>query len=66
MISKHVLRHTFERRCIEDGELSLILKIRLRHGHTNIHIALDIYAYVFARMNAGTVAQQQQYIETIS
>ena len=35
-------------------------------GHTNIHITLDTYADVFARMNAGAVSLLEQHIEAIS
>ena len=47
---QHMLRHTFATRCIEAGVSPLVLKNWL--GHTNIHITLDTYSDVFARMNA--------------
>lgn len=61
---QHALRHTFATRCIEAGVSPLVLKNWL--GHTNIHITLDTYADVFARMNAGVVSLLEQHIEAIS
>ncbi|MDO4207226.1 MAG: site-specific integrase [Lachnospiraceae bacterium] len=61
---QHALRHTFATRCIEAGISPLVLKTWL--GHTNIHITLDTYADVFARMNAGAVSLLEQHIEAIS
>ena len=64
MTGQHALRHTFATRCIEAGVSPLVLKNWL--GHTNIHITLDTYADVFARMNAGVVSLLEQHIEAIS
>ena len=61
---QHQLRHTFATRCIEAGVSPLVLKNWL--GHTNIHITLDTYADVFARMNAGTMDLLERHIRVIS
>ena len=53
LAGQHALRHTFATRCIEAGVPALVLKNWM--GHTDIHITLDTYADVFARMNAGAV-----------
>ena len=60
---QHMLRHTFATRCIEAGVSPLVLKNWL--GHTNIHITLDTYSDVFARMNAGSIALLDKYMESI-
>lgn len=60
---QHMLRHTFATRCIEAGVSPLVLKNWL--GHTNIHITLDTYSDVFARMNAGSIALLDRYMESI-
>lgn len=57
---QHALRHTFATRCIEAGVPPIVLKNWL--GHTNIHITLDTYADVFARMNLGAVSLLEQHM----
>ena len=63
MRGQHALRHSFATRCIEAGVSPLVLKNWL--GHTNIHITLDTYSDVFARMNAGSIALLDKYMESI-
>ena len=50
---QHALRHSFATRCIEAGVPAVVLKKWL--GHTDIHITLDTYADVFARMDFSAI-----------
>lgn len=50
---QHTLRHTFATRCVEAGVNVSVLSKWL--GHTNIHITLDTYTDVFARMNDESI-----------
>ena len=63
-MGQHALRHTFATRCIEAGVSPLVLKTWL--GHTNIHITLDTYADVFARLNLGSVSLLEKHMSQIS
>ena len=56
---QHSLRHTFATRCIEAGVPAVVLKDWM--GHTNIHITLDTYADVFARMNNDAMKKFEEY-----
>ena len=60
---QHALHHTFATRCIESGIQPVVLKTWM--GHTNIHITLDVYAYVFDKMNDKSVAQFDRYLDSI-
>lgn len=62
-MGQHSLRHTFASRCIESGISPYVLKAWM--GHTDIHITLDTYADIFARINQKSVSQFNTYIENV-
>ena len=60
---QHALRHTFATRCIEAGVPAVVLKKWL--GHTDIHITLDTYADVFARMDFSATDKFDDLMENM-
>ena len=60
---QHALRHTFATRCIEAGVPAVVLKKWL--GHTDIHITLDTYADVFARMDFSATDKFDDLMESM-
>ena len=61
---QHALRHTFATRCIEAGVPAIVLKKWL--GHTDIHITLDTYADVFARMDFSAADKFDDLMDSMS
>ena len=59
----HACRHTFATRCIEAGVPAVVLKKWL--GHTDIHITLDTYADVFARMDFSATDKFDDLMESM-
>ena len=59
----HALRHSFATRCIEAGVPAVVLKKWL--GHTDIHITLDTYADVFARMDFSATDKFDELMESM-
>ncbi|MDO4860761.1 MAG: site-specific integrase [Bacillota bacterium] len=60
---QHALRHSFATRCIEAGVPAVVLKKWL--GHTDIHITLDTYADVFARMDFSAADKFDELMESM-
>ena len=60
---QHSLRHTFATRCIEAGVPAVVLKKWL--GHTDIHITLDTYADVYARMDFDATDKFDEHIKML-
>lgn len=60
---QHALRYTFATRCIEAGVPAVVLKKWL--GHTDIHITLDTYADVFARMDFSATDKFDDLMENM-
>lgn len=54
---------TFSSKCIEAGVPALVLKKWL--GHTNIHITLDTYADVFAKMDFNATDKFDELMEEL-
>ena len=60
---QHSLRHTFATRCIEAGVQPVVLQRWL--GHTDIHMTLDTYTDVFAKMHEESTEKFDQRISEI-
>ena len=61
---QHSLRHTFATRCIEAGIQPVVLQRWL--GHTDIHMTLDTYTDVFAKLHAESTDKFDDLISQIN
>lgn len=59
--SQHCLRHTFATRCIEAEIPPVVLKKWM--GHTDIHVTLDTYADVFAKMDNKAIDKLDTFMD---